>query len=91
MALGFLPNAEDSISHTKITERAILRKTMAVLRELAASTGQNFDIGSISDVSNPTSGELFRAYYGREVSPIKFEQAMQTVKDANVDVDHYHP
>lgn len=91
MALGFLPNAEDSISHTKITERAILRKTMAVLRELAASTGRNFDTGSISDVGNPTSGELFRAYYGREVSPIKFEQAMQTVKDANVDVDHYHP
>ncbi|RXM90958.1 von Willebrand factor A domain-containing protein 7, partial [Acipenser ruthenus] len=26
-----------------------------------------------------------------EVSPIKFEQAMQTIKDANVGVDYYHP
>ncbi|XP_041081631.1 von Willebrand factor A domain-containing protein 7-like [Polyodon spathula] len=91
VALGFLPTAEDSISHTEITERAILRKTMAVLRELAASTGRVFDIDSISDIDNPTSEEIFRAYYGREVSPIKFEQAMQTIEEANVDVDHYHP
>nr|XP_014345788.1 PREDICTED: von Willebrand factor A domain-containing protein 7-like [Latimeria chalumnae] len=92
-ASGFNPNFaalfSNGVTHHEITKKAVLQTTLRLFQEIPNLQGKTLpeDIFSNYEIH---PAELFKAYYGGNVSPSKFVSAITEMGSANGMVDFWY-